>query len=64
MPWNNSHFVCFFSHPGIVDADERRLRLVEHEEGGQVGGVRGHDDHGEARPHHAQDAGRKAPRSA
>ena len=47
------------AYPGIVDPGETGLRLVEHKEGGQVGGVGGHDDHGEAGPHHPQDARRK-----
>ena len=45
------------AHPGVVDAREAGLGLVEDEEGGEVGGVRGHDDHGEAGPHHAQHTG-------
>ena len=52
------------THPRIVDAGERGLGLVEDEEGGEVGGVGGHDDHGEARPHHTQHPRRKAPGSS
>ena len=50
------------THPGVVDAGEAGLWLVEHQEGGQVGGVGGHDYHGEAGPHHPQHPRREAPR--
>lgn len=50
--------------PGVVDSCQLRFGSFEHEESGQVGGVRGDDDHREARPHHAQDAGGKTPRGA
>jgi len=59
----NNNVVCMppHSHPGIVDARQAGLRLVQHEEGRQVGRVGGDDDHGEAGPHHAQDARAEAP---
>lgn len=52
------------AHPGVVDAGDALLRPVQHQEGRQVGGVGGHDDHGETGPHHAQDARGKAPGGA
>ena len=42
------------AYPWIVDSRQTSLRFVQDEEGCQVGSVRGHDDHGEAGPHHAQ----------
>jgi hypothetical protein len=54
-----SHF-----YPWIVYSRERRLWLVEDEEGGQVGGVGGDNDHSEAGPHHPKDARGKAAWSA
>ena len=48
-----------FPYPRVVDPRETCLRLVQDKEGGQVGGVGGHDDHGEAGPDHPEDAGGK-----
>ena len=48
------------AHPRVIDTSEAGLRLVEDEEGGEVGGVRGHDDHGEPGPDHAQHSGGEA----
>ena len=48
------------AHPRVIDSSEAGLRLVEDEEGGEVGGVRGYDDHCEACPHHAQHPGGEA----
>jgi len=46
--------------PGIVDAAQLRLGPLQHEEGGQVGGVRGDNDHRESCPDHAQHPGGEA----
>ena len=51
-------------YPGVIDARQAGLGLVEDEEGGEVGGVRGHDDHREPGPHHAQHPGGEAARRA
>lgn len=48
------------THPGVIDASDSLLRPVQHQEGSQVGSVRGHNDHSEAGPHHAQNPGREA----
>ena len=50
--------------PCVIDSGQLGFGPFEHEEGSQVGRVRGDDDHREARPDHAQDAGREAPRGA
>lgn len=50
------------NYPRIVDARQAGFGSVQHQEGGQVGGVRGYDDHGESRPDHPKDPGGEAPR--
>lgn len=52
------------SYPGVVDPGQLGLGPFEHEESGQVGSVRRHDDHGESGPHHSEHSGRKTPRRA
>ena len=52
------------NYPWIVDAREAGLRLVEDEEGCQVGSVRGDDDHGESSPDHSEDPCGEGPRRA
>lgn len=47
-------------HPRVVDASEACLWFVQDEEGCQVSGVGGDDDHGEAGPDHTQHAGGEA----
>jgi len=46
---------------GVVDAAQLGLGPLQHEEGGQVGGVRGNDDHSKSGPDHAQHPGGEAP---
>ena len=58
----NSSFISnqtLSTDPRIVDPCETGLWFVEDEEGGEVGGVRGDDDHGEPCPHHTQHTGRE-----
>ena len=54
----------YTNYPWIVDPCEASLRLVQDEESGQVGSVRGDDDHSEAGPDHAKDPGAEAPWSS
>lgn len=49
-------------YPWVIDACDALLRPVQHQEGCQVGSIGGHNDHGKASPHHAQDACREASR--
>ena len=45
------------THPRIIDTGKAGLRFIQDQERGEVGGVRGDDNHGEAGPHHAQHTG-------
>jgi hypothetical protein len=49
-------------YPGVVDSGQLGFWSLEHEESGQVGSVRGDDDHGESGPHHSQHPGAETPR--